>query len=150
MDKQVLDIEQMQHLQELGSDTGNASMLYCRLYDEFHDERYILVESKHKFNKEENAIILDGIRNSVIYCKKITPVYTLQDVLELLPTKLGANGKLHITRDIFTNKWTVEYFEGATLGRVFFESENLIDAAYEMLCLLIEKEYIKTDKEEKK
>ena len=138
--KQVLSIEQMQYLQELGLDTSNASILYCELYD----AEPILVESKHKFYKEENAIILDGIRSSVVY------VYTLQDVLELLPTKLGANGKLHITRDIFTNKWTVEYFEGATLGRVFFESENLIDAAYEMLCLLIDKEYIKTDKEESK
>ena len=122
--KQVLSIEQMQYLQELGLDTSNASILYCELYD----AEPILVESKHKFYKEENAIILDGIRSSVVYCKKATYVYTLQDVLEL----------------------TVEYFEGATLGRVFFESENLIDAAYEMLCLLIEKEYIKTDKEEKK
>lgn len=39
--KQVLNINQMQHLQELGLDTSNASMLYCDLYD----EEYILVES---------------------------------------------------------------------------------------------------------
>ena len=29
MSKQVLDVQQMQHLQEMGLDTNNASALYC-------------------------------------------------------------------------------------------------------------------------
>ena len=88
--KQVLDVQQMQHLQELGLDTSNASMLYCDLYD----EEYILVESKHRFGKEENAILLEGVRNSVIYCKKVTPSYTLQDVHvgHLLTLKTDSSG----------------------------------------------------------
>ena len=88
MSKQCLDVQQMQHLQELGLDTSNASMLYCDLYD----EEYILVESKHRFDKEENAILLEGVRNSVIYCKKVTTAYTLQDVLDALPKDISKDG----------------------------------------------------------
>ena len=150
--KQVLSIEQMQYLQELGLDTGNASMLYCRLYDEFHDERYILVESKHKFDKEENAIILDGIRNSVIYCKKITPVYTLQDVLELLPATVLYDKRIY-ELDINMCDESIEYVSTSVndvLVGLRFTKIPLIDAAYSMLCWSIENGYVETNKKEKK
>ena len=152
MSKQCLDVQQMQHLQELGLDTSNASMLYCRLYDEFHDERYILVESKHKFDKEENAIILDGIRSSVIYCKKITSAYTLQDVLDALPDFINEYCLIIdmsfgvIRYDNLTRR------NNPVLKETYFNDEGntLIDAAYEMLCWCIENGYVKTNKEEQK
>ena len=138
----------MQHLQELGLDTSNASMLYCDLYD----EEYILVESKHRFDKEENAILLEGVRNSVIYCKKVTPAYTLQDVLDAMTRwKIDYGFCPRITIDLsekliryhFKDKYSVSMVMKSFDGNV---TEHLIDAAYEMLCWSIRKNFIKTDK----
>lgn len=145
--KQVLDVQQMQHLQELGLDTSNASMLYCDLYD----NEYILVESKHRFDKEENAILLEGVRNSVIYCKKATPSYTLQDVLDALPKDISKDGctwyaSLYI--DFENNR--IAYGNTDRYGfEIYHEiiiEKDLIDAAYSMLCWAIENKFVKTDK----
>ena len=149
--KQVLDVQQMQHLQELGLDTSNASMLYCDLYD----EEYILVESKHRFDKEENAILLEGVRNSVIYCKKVTPAYTLQDVLDALPkyyhianigwTKLSI--RVHTTKE-----WEIGYVYTDGLSKYAYGcrilEKELIDAAYELLCWAIDNKFVETNKNE--
>ena len=138
--KQCLDVQQMQHLQEMGLNTSNASMLYCDLYD----EEYILVESKHRFDKEENAILLEGVRNSVIYCKKVTPAYTLQDVLELLPGSVNWN-RLLITSNGCECMFQYALYESDPI--VAFHNEETIDAAYDMLCWCIENRYIKTENE---
>ena len=151
MSKQCLDVQQMQHLQEMGLDTSNASMLYCDVYD----EEYILVESKHRFDKEENAILLEGVRNSVIYCKKVTPAYTLQDVLDALPkyyhianigwTKLSI--RVHTTKE-----WEIGYVYTDELSKYAYGcrilGKELIDAAYELLVLAIEQGYVETNKNE--
>ena len=146
MSKQVLDVQQMQHLQELGFDTINASMLYCDLYDEEH----ILVERKHRFDKEENAIVLDGVRDSVIYCKKVTPAYTLQDVLDALPASIGYGRKLYVLKLDMLNK-IICYRDTAsddTLVFVKFMEIPLIDAAYSMLCWAIDNKFVETNKNE--
>lgn len=148
MSKQVLDAQQMQHLQELGLDTSNASMLYCNLYD----EEYILVERKHRFDKEENAIVLDGVRDSVIYCKKVTPVYTLQNVLDSLPKEITQSTKrywLQIYPACSCINYCYEDFNFIEFKkRVFWhDGENgLIDAAYEMLVWCIENKFVETNK----
>ena len=149
--KQVLDVQQMQHLQELGLETSNASMLYCDLYD----EEYILVESKHRFDKEENAILLEGVRNFVIYCKKVTPAYTLQDVLDALPkyyhianigwTKLSI--RVHTTKE-----WEIGYVYTDELVKYAYKcrilGKELIDAAYELFCWCVEMGFVETNKNE--
>lgn len=150
MSKQCLDVHQMQHLQELGLDTSNASMLYCDLYD----EEYILVESKRRFDKEENAILLEGVRNSVIYCKKVTPAYTLQDVLDALPKEIKYKDKrcwlcielademigYYYENDRFEHRWV--YYE------VVMIDESLIDAGYKLLCWAIDNKFVETNKNE--
>ena len=149
MSKQCLDVQQMQHLQELGLDTSNASMLYCDLYD----EEYILVESKHRFDKEENAILLEGVRNSVIYCKKVTTAYTLQDVLDALPKDISKDGctwyaSLYI--DFENNR--IAYGNTDRYGfEIYHEimiEKDLIDAAYSILCWAIENKFVETNKNE--
>lgn len=145
MENHVLSIERMQHLRELGLDTSKASMLYCDLYD----EEYILVESKHRFDKEENAILLEGVRNSVIYCKKVIPSFTLQDILELLPYKVVASylniGKKSFSGDVL---FYIEYSNFGGYAVSHFRSESLLDAAYEMLCWCIENKFVETNKNE--
>ena len=151
MTKQCLDVQQMQHLQELGLDTSNASMLYCDLYD----EEYILVESKHRFDKEENAILLEGVRNSVIYCKKVTPAYTLQDVLDVLPRFVidEEGNKYYLQIEMMNTEfddWRVSYKsvgqDESPLG--YFQAFQLIDAAVRMLVLCYEEGYVETNKNE--
>ena len=146
MSKQCLDVHQMQHLQELGLDTSNASMLYCDLYD----EEYILVESKHRFDKEENAILLEGVRNSVIYCKKVTPAYTLQDVLDALPDFIDEYC-LIIDMSFGVIRYdNLKRKDSPILKETSFNDEDkyLIDAAYSMLCWAIEHKLVDTNKKE--
>ena len=151
MSKQCLDVHQMQHLQELGLDTSNASMLYCDLYD----EEYILVESKHRFDKEENAILLEGVRNSVIYCKKVTPSYTLQDVLDVLPIEIKYVGERCWLCFEAADERIGYYNEDCNFNReyVYYDvketsESNIIDSAYRLLCWAIENKFVETNKNE--
>ena len=144
--KQVLDITQMQHMQELGLDTSNASMLHCEVYD----AKPILVESKHRFEKVEDAIILDGIRDSVIYCKKVTPAYTLQDVLELLPATVLHERQIYELVINMCNE-SIEYVKTSVndvLVGLRFTQIPLIDAAYSMLWWAIMNKFVETNKNE--
>ena len=146
MSKQCLDVQQMQHLQELGLDTSNASMLYCDLYD----EEYILVESKHRFDKEENAILLEGVRNSVIYCKKVIPAYTLQDVLDALPDFIDEYCLIIDISFGVIRYDNLKRKDSPILKETYFNDEDkyLIDAAYSMLCWAIEHKLVDTNKKE--
>lgn len=73
MSKQVLDIEQMKHLQELGLDTSKASM--CYVVDDSKAYKPILCVSG---NESE---YLDAISYSV-------PAFTLQDIIDFFPRRL--------------------------------------------------------------
>lgn len=70
--KQVLDVQQMQHLQELGLDTSNASMVWCKCDGE--------KEYSHLLPKDEDVF-------ERCLAVKYIPAYTLQDVLDALPEK---------------------------------------------------------------
>ena len=147
--EQVLSVEQMQHLQELGIDTSNASMISCCIRDG-KDYEHFLLESKYRFY-EGNAIAFPT-KNSVDYCKSVTPAYTLQDVLELLPDFIEEYclivdmGFGVIRYDNLTKR------NSPILKETYFNDEDnkMIDSAYEMLCWCIEQGYVKTGKENKK
>lgn len=134
--KQVLSVEQMKHLQELGLDTSDASMHWQYLptadaiingTDEIEEEPCLFVSQpnmKHEY-----------------------PSYTLQDILDKLPPVIEKYYWLAIRVSAHKGMWYVEYNgRGYTLS--YFYSENLIDAAYEMLCWCIENRYIKTKEKE--
>ena len=126
--KQVLDIKQMQHLQELGLDTSNASMAWCK-YDGEKDNSHLLPKEEDVF---ERCLVV-----------KYIPAYTLQDVLELLPGSVNWN-RLLITFNGCECMFQYAIYEGDPI--VAFHNEEMIDAAYEMLCWCIEN--VKTNKED--
>ena len=65
--------------------------------------------------------------------------YTLQDILDKLPPVIKKYYWLAIRVSAHKGMWYVEYNgRGCTLS--YFYSENLIDAAYGMLCWCIEKQ----------
>ena len=72
------------------------------------------------------------------------PAYTLQDVLELLPSSVNWN-RLLITFNGCECIFQYALYENDPICSFF--NEETIDAAYEMLCWCIENRYLKTEKE---
>ena len=80
----------------------------------------------------------------------VYPAYTLQDILGKLPQYIndfGTKYKLHI-EPTFAGPWCISYQIGICEPLVFKLAEDLLDAAYEMLCWCIENGYVKVEKEE--
>lgn len=120
MENQVLSIEQMKHLQELGINTSTASM--CWTLDCNYARR----------------LVVHSVLSYDMTVKTAIPTFTLQDILELLPYKIIA-GYLHIGRKSFSGNllFFMEYPD-----HVRFGGKSILDAAYDMLCWCIENGYI--------
>ncbi len=134
MKNQVLSIEQMQKLKELGIDINKASMCYISKYPscDFDDGDSIVVVSKD-FNKR-------------LY-NEFGPAFTLQDIIKLLPAQITTKNVYDLIicddffqyslfgENIYTSKYVLCYFYNET---------NLLHAAYEMLVWVAENGYLKT------
>lgn len=137
MSKQVLDMHQMQHLQELGLELDYDTL--CR-YVKFEDTDWLL--------KPSSDLNIIGIS-----CRYI-PAYTLQDVLDVLPYSIGDDEGdvywLQIEKmDVKNDDWRVSYLIFSQYKYFHcFQSPHLIDAAYELLCWCIEQGYVETNKNE--
>ena len=136
MSKQVLDVQQMQHLQELGLDTSNASM--CLIKDT-EGNRHLSVHDEYCYE----ANFMNPI-----------PAYTLQDVLDALPHSIGGDKEEDYWLQIEQmernfDDWRVSYVS-VSQDKYFhcFQSPNLIDAAYSLLCWAIENKFVETNKNE--
>ena len=136
--KQVLSMEQMQHLQELGLEL-KETMLYWVVYEVGHENNFVTTK--------ENA--MEVIDES---CGML-PAYTLQDVLDALPkyyhianigwTKLSI--RVHTTKE-----WEIGYVYTDELSKYVYGcrilSKELIDAAYELFCWCVEWGFVETNK----
>lgn len=125
MKEQVLSIEQMKHLQELGVDTSKAS---CFWY--FDDREDYLFWGQ--------CTTPSGV-----------PTLTLQDMLEMMPKSIEdwfkdsgirkqiASFEMYI-RD---NSWHICYtiYDDEVYSN---DDDDLLNCTYEMLCWLAENEYI--------
>lgn len=133
--KQVLSIEQMQHLQELGMDTSNASMCWVK---DTEGNQHLSVHDEYCY--EANFM------NPV-------PAYTLQDILEILPSTIG-EGEDYCYLEI------TAYGKGESRGYVIqyhnpeedcdyniVMDKELIEAAYQELLICIEGNSVNTIKE---
>lgn len=142
MSKQVLSIEQMKHLKELGVDTSKASMVLLYTDDE---GEIIEWEDADEFPEKFVELYDAETGNYDHSYRRCCGVFTLQDILDLLPKKIDEVDVLIINP--CKNIWSVSYAEEDT-GELYggFIKEELIDAAYEMLCWCVENEYVKTEK----
>ena len=131
--KQVLSIDQMKHLRELGLDTSDASMHWQFLptVESFFNGVLALEERPTLFVSQPNM-------------KHEYPAYTLQDILDKLPRSLNPFPSEQI---LFS--WTIggNIISYRSLGGIdpcfkHFTDDLLIDAAYEMLCWCVENGYI--------
>ena len=139
MNKQVLDINQMQHLQELGLKL-KETMLYWVVYEVGHENNFVTTK--------ENA--MEVIDES---CGML-PAYTLQDVLDALPIEIKYKDKRCWLCIELADEMIGYYYENARFEHrwVYYEvvmiDESLIDAGYELLCWAIENKFVETNKNE--
>jgi hypothetical protein len=136
MTKQVLDVQQMQHLQELGLELKETTLIYAG-----GGGKYGLFLTKQ----------IDKILWESTY-----PAYSLQDVLDALPkyyhiANIGWRTKLSI-RVHTTKEWEIGYVYTDEPSKYAYRcrilGKELIDAAYELLCWAIENKFLETNKNE--
>jgi hypothetical protein len=143
MSKQVLDISQMQHLEELGVDTSNANFYWHRTI------------SLNNYNDWDEWKLHYGVLRlargfTTINCQYVR-TFTLQDILDLLPNLIesqdeGNNYWLEFGTAMEDEEWWyIRYMSVYGVKLNYEEDEHLIDAAYEMLCWCIENEYVRTE-----
>ena len=131
--KQILDVQQMQHLQELGLKL-KETMLYWVVYEVGHENNFVTTK--------ENA--MEVIDES---CGML-PAYTLQDVLDALPIEIKYKDKRCWLCIELADEMIGYYYEDYHLEHkwvyheVVMKDENLIDAAYRLLIWVIENGYI--------
>ena len=121
IEEQVLNIEQMKHLQELGVDTSDASMCWVTGEDTFTGE------------EEWNLCI----PNHFLLPYNI-PTYTTGDLIEKLPKTIGI---YHLMID--WNLMRIEYTNWSWQESVFREcftlnDKPLINTLYDCLCWVAE------------
>ena len=134
MENQVLSIEQMNRLKELGVDTSKASMCYISKYTscDFDDGDEIVVVC-NDFNKKLH--------------NEFGPAFTLQDIIELLPKSILINSVKHwfcVSQNCLLTEFQVMYFDGYDSYGVIKQNKSLLQAAYNMLIWVIENGYLKT------
>lgn len=134
--RQVLDINQMKHLQEIGLDTSDASIYWVR---KSHGIK-INDESKGKwFLSLQKEFMVCGFTSY-----EIIHTYTLQNIIDKLPPYLKPFQSEQIIFAWIIERDTIAYRNVDDINDCFkhFTDNYLIDAAYEMLCWVIENGYI--------
>lgn len=130
--KQVLSIEQMKHLQELGLDTSDASMhwQYLPTADAIINGTDEIEEKPCFFVSQPNM-------------KHEYPTYTLQDILDKLPKRIETEDyEFELYIYYHENGVSVFYDDGDITQLAFFSKPTLLESAYEMLCWCIENGYV--------
>lgn len=70
----------------------------------------------------------------------------MQDILDKLPTLIIISSDFYkICIEPFCGYWDIYYYKSDATELISKKSENIIDAAYDMLCWCIENRYIKTN-----
>lgn len=132
MENQVLSIEQMNHLKELGVDTSGASMAW------------------QKGLATRHVWVLYAVGNMSLSLPDKERTFTLQDMLSLMPKQLRLKVENYrspvdclLMIDVANDCVYYEYFVWQEYSRAkHFDCANLITSAYEMLCWLAEGEYL--------
>lgn len=132
IEEQVLSREQMAHLEELGVDTSDASMMwYCC------DKKWYL-----QINNE----LSQGVANVMNRADLFVPTYTIGDLIEKLPKDIDGSNLLieFCASDLGYGDWDCGELYGINAQQKF-NDKSLKEALYELLCWVAEehKELIK-------
>ena len=130
IEEQVLSIEQMKHLQELGVDTSDASMAYYNISRENQPDKWILGIA----NKEVATLMLsNGIT-------EMEPAYTIGELIEKLPKNIDGSNLLieFCASDLGYGDWDCGELYGINAQQKF-NDKSLKEALYDLLCWVAEK-----------
>ena len=132
MSKQVLDMQQMQHLKELGLKLKPSLVHYYKIINVDSGKWYL------------SLTFGDISEDSPTY--QYIPAYTLQDVLDALPDFIGDYSLIIDISFGIIRYDNLKWKDSPILKEIYFNDEDnyLIDAAYKMLCWAIENGYIET------
>ena len=136
IEEQVLTIEQMKHLQELGVDTSDASMYWVRA------KRIIGKQRNNVLDNEMGKWSLSlskSIVHSVDWAVESLPTYTIGDLIEKLP-KSDNSGDLLIeyrNSELGYGVWDWGELYGIN-AQQNFKDKPLKNALYGLLCWVAE------------
>ena len=122
IEEQVLSIEQMKHLQELGVDTSEASM--CWVAD-------------NEWESEEDWHVT--IPNNFLMPYNTIPTYTIGDLIEKLPKYIDGSCLLieFCASDLGYGDWDCGELYGINAQQKF-NDKSLKEALYDLLCWVAE------------
>ena len=127
IEEQVLSIEQMKHLKELGVDTSDASMVWI---------------------KQDSTLLPDNIKELWwvdTYYDSLKPMveqedsgfvqtYTIGDLIEKLPIRIGSvNRKIY-----FTGKYIIVSYSSPDGSLIEYRGTTLLCLLYSLLCWVAE------------
>lgn len=155
MNHQVLNIEQMQHLKELGLDTSKASMVLLYTDDE---GEIIEWEDADEF-PEKFVRLYDAETGDYDHSyRKCCGVFTSDDIQAILPKIIKPKDYfycdtyyLYVDYQYNTVSYSYHIADEGLIEHKTFKIEeygSLINTLYEALCWCIEQGYVETKKEE--
>ena len=137
MNTEVLSVEQMKHLQELGVDISKAKMCWYAIYETLPNWFNELRIREKEF---------DGYYPFV-------PTFTTQDMIEMMPESITSDNMLyHFELLKLGSSYSMGYKgivdeNDIDYNRIDYHillwDKNLLKCAYEMLCWLAENEHLK-------
>ena len=137
----VLSFEQMQKLKELGIDTYRASMAVYYIYAGEEKAYDILAANGAFAEKQEHDIFGYGIHYVVSFDKK--PVFTLQDIVELLTDDVQKAIVFINNEAYFVKCYEIKNYEENVFKIIYFYNiKQLLNACYEMLIWVAENGYL--------
>ena len=140
IEEQVLSIEQMKHLQELGVDTSDASMYWVRAKRIICEQKNNCIDrdmGKWKLSLSKNIV------HSVDWAVESVPTYTAGDLFRKLPSSLKSdylNSCIAIHTDgcdkpLISALYEYEY--NNTIGKQV--GDTIEESLYNLLCWVAEK-----------
>lgn len=136
MNEEVLSIEQMKHLQELGVDISKAKMCWYAIYETL----------PNWFNELR---IRDNVFDDYY---PFMPTFTLQDMLEMMPESITSDNMLyHFELLKLGSSYSIGYKgivdeDNGDCNMIKYHTllwdKNLLTCVYEMLCWLVENKFI--------
>ena len=134
MKNQVLSIEQMRKLKELGVDTSKASMHFL-----YMPTAKSIMSGVYEVDDEPEVFVSQNGMNHE------HPTFTLQDIIELLTDGVQKAIVFINNEEYFVKCYEIKYDEENVFKIIYFDNiKQLLNACYEMLIWVAENGYLKT------
>ena len=134
IEEQVLSIEQMKYLQELGVDTSDASMYWVRAKRIIGKQRNNVLDNemgKWRLSLSKNIV------HSVDWTVESVPTYTIGDIIEKLPKYFHAKeNPIEMCAINESGAFVVNYHNIA--NTYIMKDDTIKNALYKLLCWVAE------------